>query len=341
MKFSVIIPAYCAEKTIENTVNSILKSGIHDFEIVIVDDGSKDNTPAICDRLSEIYKNVRCIHQENAGVSAARNRGLSEANGDYVWFFDADDSVDENSMTHAVKIIEEKAPDMLIFGMSFDFYRNGAMYRRDELTYQTEALYTKESVKAVFEDLYKCNALTSSWNKVIRKNILTDNKLCFNESMVIMEDFLFVSEVMQFCESIYTLPQTIYRYHNLSVKSVKEEPSNKRLERVPCLSKYLVPFETSLKEQKKTLASLYYMLLGQKLRTQKPAEIAITADDFCNGPYSKGELYNYCPNGMKKTAELLKRRKCVRIFLRQLIKRTRNKAVGLIKRTNIYKKIRG
>lgn len=341
MKFSVIIPAYCAEKTIENTVKSILKSGLSDLEIIIVDDGSKDNTPAICDGISAECKNVVCIHQKNAGVSAARNRGLAEARGEYVWFFDADDSVDENSMADAAKIIEDRAPDMLIFGMSFDLYRNGTMYRRDELVYTTEQMYTRETVTPVMEELYKCNALSSSCNKLIKRKVLTDNGVYYNSSLTIMEDYLFVLNALKACNSIYTLPKVIYRYIQISQNEGAEDRVSRRLESIPSLEAYLKPFENALADKPGMFVSLYYMLLGQKLRKEKPKAIAKTAESFVKGPYSNDYYCSFCNDAEKKLASMLKEEKCFKIYLRNLKSRLRHRIAILVKSTRIYLKIRG
>ena len=79
MNFSVIVPCYNCVKTLENTVNSIQASGLSNYELLLIDDGSADGTGALCDVLCEKYPELRCIHQPNAGVSAARNRGVDEA----------------------------------------------------------------------------------------------------------------------------------------------------------------------------------------------------------------------------------------------------------------------
>ena len=83
MIFSVVIPCYNCVKTLEATVNSIRACGLTDYEILLVDDGSSDGTAKLCDTLCVRYPELRCVHQKNAGVSAARNRGINEARGGY------------------------------------------------------------------------------------------------------------------------------------------------------------------------------------------------------------------------------------------------------------------
>ena len=93
MRFSVIIPVYNSELYIDQCINSILKQSYHDFEVILVDDGSTDNSPVICDSYGELDCRVRVVHQNNQGQSVARNTGLEYALGDYVIFIDSDDWV--------------------------------------------------------------------------------------------------------------------------------------------------------------------------------------------------------------------------------------------------------
>ncbi len=92
MRFSVVIPAYNCAGTLEGTVDSIRASGLTDLEIILIDDGSTDGTAEVCDGLVGRFPEVRCVHQSNEGVSAARNRGIDESEGEYIWFVDSDDT---------------------------------------------------------------------------------------------------------------------------------------------------------------------------------------------------------------------------------------------------------
>ena len=333
MKYSVIIPCYKCETTLEKTVSSIQSCGLTDYEIILVDDGSPDGTPALCDRLAAEQENVRSFHQPNGGVSSARNNGLAEAKGDYVWFFDSDDLVDPGSMTRAAQIINEHTPDMLIFGMSFDFYRGGYRYARWNLVYPEEALYDSEQVSAHFKELYANNALTSSCNKLFRRKVLIENHLSYDPQKPLMEDFLLVLQVLKNCSTVYVLPQVIYRYIHPEEKSGQKDPAVVRVSRIANLETYLIPFEEALSDQQETLVSLYYMLLEQRLRYQRPKEIQKTADHFCKGPYSKTPYYELCPKGHQKTALMLQRHQCFRVYLHHRFRRT---VVGIVKKCPAY-----
>ena len=95
-KVSVIVPVYNAEKYLQECVDSILRQTLADLELILVDDGSTDTSPALCDRYAEQDLRVRVIHQANAGSSAARNRGIEVATGEWIAFVDSDDFIDAN-----------------------------------------------------------------------------------------------------------------------------------------------------------------------------------------------------------------------------------------------------
>lgn len=263
MTFSVIIPAYNCVGTLESTVRSIQLSGLYDYEIILVDDGSTDGTAALCDELSGKFAEIRCVHQQNAGVSAARNRGIAEAQGEYLWFVDADDTVDEGSITDAAKVAEEQKPDMLIFGMSFDFYHKGKVYRRESLVPPYDGAILLEQLKSHFKEFYDCNSFTSACNKFCRKDIIVEHKIAFHKDMILMEDFLFVLELLAHCENIYCVPKAIYRYK----QAENEKNAFRRLERIDDLTKYMAPFEAAAKNLggESVILELYKMLLTQRL----------------------------------------------------------------------------
>lgn len=116
MLFSIIVPVYKVEKYLRECVDSILSQSFSDFELILVDDGSPDNCPAICDKYSERNSNVIVIHKKNGGLADARNAGIEKANGDYLIFIDSDDLILPNSLLHlSAKLVDK--PDILVTQM--------------------------------------------------------------------------------------------------------------------------------------------------------------------------------------------------------------------------------
>ncbi len=116
-KLSVIIPAYNVEKSLVKCVESVVNQTYKNIEIVIVDDGSKDLTPQICDELKNKYENIIVIHQENQGSNKTRETGFNASTGDYIAFLDSDDYIDVTAYEKAIKVLEENDCDIVQFGL--------------------------------------------------------------------------------------------------------------------------------------------------------------------------------------------------------------------------------
>ena len=342
MKISIIIPAYNTEKTLSKTINSIEYCGLTDYEIILVDDGSNDGTPALCDHLAEISPLTQCVHQENRGVSAARNHGLSLAQGDYVWFFDSDDLVDPGSMEYVEQIINEQQPDLLMFGMSFDYYHGKKMYERLELYYDTECVLTAKETWNKFSELYHNNMLTSSCNKIIRRSILVDNHIEFDTNLFSLEDFQFSLRAMQYCNSVYIIPRAIYRFAQRDRRS-KERGGrdNRRMARIPDIAEYLQHFEPFLPDHPKVLVDLYFSMLREKLESKQPEEMAEIAARFLASTYHSGSNVKLYSAKQEMLARQLENHEFRDLYKQFRKAERRNKMVVLIKRTPIYRLLRG
>ncbi|MBQ8182789.1 MAG: glycosyltransferase family 2 protein [Clostridia bacterium] len=275
MKYSVIIPAYNCADTIEETVKSVLNSGLDCFEIIIIDDGSTDPTPKICEALSEKHSEINYIRKENGGVSSARNLGIEAAKGNYLLFMDSDDSYKENALKKVCELCEQHTPDMIIFGLSFDYYKDGSVYRRDELMYPGEGLFTPTQWAENFPELFENNSLSSACNKMFKKQIVKDNGIFFKKDVFLMEDFLFVLDCLEKTDKIYLYPEAIYHYH----QPEDEMRVYTRINRVNDINAYLEPFcesmdkltlslknrfNLSFPQGEDVLFRLYKMFLNQK-----------------------------------------------------------------------------
>lgn len=118
MKFSIIIPCYKVEQYLHQCVDSVLAQTYEDYEVILVDDGSPDNSPAICDEYGKKTDKVKVIHKPNGGLSDARNAGLDVARGEFVLFLDSDDWWDDKEALHKINTcIKKTGADIIIFGM--------------------------------------------------------------------------------------------------------------------------------------------------------------------------------------------------------------------------------
>ena len=205
IKVSIIMPAYNCDKTIKKTIDSVLSQEFDSYELIIVNDGSKDNTKTICDSISD--PRVRVINQKNQGPSAARNNGLNYAKGKYVMFIDADDLYFPDAIKTMYNAIESFNSDILT--ASYQSFSDGKVYS-PVLIKKIENIRSKE--KYIYY-LQKCNVLNSNWNKIYRRDIICKNNVLFDESKEIGEDVRFNFEYLKYCTSYSTIDNIVYKYY--------------------------------------------------------------------------------------------------------------------------------
>lgn len=213
MIFSVVIPCYNCVKTLETTVNSVRTCGLTDYEILLIDDGSADGTAKLCDTLCVRYPELRCVHQENAGVSAARNRGIDEARGEYLWFVDADDTVSPLNIEPILRAIRDGI-DCIMFGMQFRYVHHGKVVMHETMSCSSPMEVTQENLGLHFRLLFEENYFTTMCNKLVRKSILTENQIYFDPSLINYEDLHFSLILAGCCKTIMALQEPYYCYFN-------------------------------------------------------------------------------------------------------------------------------
>lgn len=193
---SVIIPVYNVEEYLHECVDSVLNQTYQNFEVILVDDGSTDSSGQICDEYVEKDERITVIHQKNGGLSVARNTGLSEANGEYVYFLDSDDYIAENTFESLLVIAEKDNSDIVFFdAVSFadtnDFTVNQNYIRKNK--YKTDTGYN------VFESMTQNNEYHSAVPLLfLKKQFLIDCGISFIPDIV-YEDMIFTYQI--FCKS--------------------------------------------------------------------------------------------------------------------------------------------
>ena len=200
MKFSIIIPVYNVEKYIENCVKSVLNQSYGDFELLLIDDGSMDNSPLICDNLAKKDERVKVIHKQNGGVSSARNEGIRQANGDYILFLDADDYFSLNLLEFCFEFIKENS-NLNVFNYSSTDVYNGKetlanVYPKGIYRFEDEKQRFK-LLKILIENGY---LITVCWRSCYKKEFLIKNQLFFDETHAFAEDVLFYLKTFMFLD---------------------------------------------------------------------------------------------------------------------------------------------
>lgn len=201
---SIIVPVYNAEKYLNRCIDSILSQTMTDFELLLIDDGSKDNSGRICDEYSEKNARVRVFHKPNGGVSSARNLGLDNAKGKWITFVDADDRCSCNYLEHLLSKVDDDTDLIISYAVICDS------------TGEKAEVYPEYRVNATnFERLFVDSDMhwhTSPWAKLYRASIIYENSLRFNEMMHIGEDADFLFSFMLITDKIYVSSDTDYYY---------------------------------------------------------------------------------------------------------------------------------
>ena len=205
---SIIVPVYNAEKTIGRCVDSILGQQYTDFELLLVDDGSKDGSGAICDSYALADSRVQVIHKENTGVSDTRNIGISRARGAYLQFLDSDDWITPDATKLLVEAAGEHNCDLVIS----DFYRvvGERVSRKGDI--DEDRVLTREEYAAHMMEQPADFYYGVLWNKLYRRDIVADHHLQMDPEISWCEDFMFNLEYIRHAQRFYALQVPIYYY---------------------------------------------------------------------------------------------------------------------------------
>lgn len=183
MFFSVILPIYNVEKYLPECVESVLKQTFKDYEIILVDDGSKDNSGKICDEYANKDSRIKVIHKENGGLSDARNVGTKQANGEYIVYVDSDDYIiDERFLETVHSKITETDGDIVIYKFS-KLYDDTK--KIDECSFSLSFAENISDADELLLELVKRDAYYGmAWIKAFRRNIVVDNAIEFEKGLL-------------------------------------------------------------------------------------------------------------------------------------------------------------
>jgi hypothetical protein len=212
---SIIIPVFNAEKYLPKTIELILDQSYCNFELLLIDDGSTDNSYGICNRYAETDKRVRVIHQNNMGASSARNKGIEEAQYDLLTFIDSDDEIDRNYLQELYNdYISQKKADLVIQGM----VQKWTNQTREFLLTRSTFDLTSEQQTQFFKSVY-LNNFSGPYCKLFKKSILIQYDIRFSNNIIYAEDFDFLLQYIFYCKIITTSPAANYYYimHDNSV----------------------------------------------------------------------------------------------------------------------------
>lgn len=205
---SIIVPVYNAEKYLEECLASIARQAFLDFECILIDDGSEDKSGSICDTWSLKDKRFHVVHQENSGVSSARNKGIEIAKGEYIAFVDSDDWLESDYLQTLYNRIDSDKSDLSILGICRDFPQgNSKRYSYKSCSFPLDCEHVEE-----FVGLVDSLILYSPYVKLYCKDIIRNNSISFDESVSYGEDLLFNFQYLRHVRNITCSDAVLYHY---------------------------------------------------------------------------------------------------------------------------------
>lgn len=285
---SIVVPVYNAQSTIANTISSILNQNYTSIEVVIINDGSTDNTSFLCNKLAA--QDSRIVYKEitNSGPAHARNVGINLATGDYLAFVDADDTVEPEMYSVMCEFSISNELDITCCG--YNEVRSG-IRKKVNVPFEKAVLDSSES-RNILHNIYyneNLNGLGSLWNKLYKRSFLMSNGLEINEALVRGEDYWFNFEAFKYSPKFGYIESALYNYHVDSLNSVMKSFRLNQFEAFVYDYKVLAKNYTNEFDWDKTrvqrrfyldVLEYLYLLLGQDEDYSVKFESIVLSKDF-------------------------------------------------------------
>ena len=226
MFISIVVPIYNVADYLHYAIDSLMKQTYQNFEVILVNDGSTDKSPMLCEDYANRHENIHVFHKENGGLSDARNFGVSKANSDWIFFLDPDDYLEEYTLELIVKIHKEHHADLISTKVkATSKYNAYTSYKLQESDYKDLVPFTKEkALEAMLDDKF---ATVSACAKLYHRSIL--EKVPFPVGKI-YEDFYVVGQHLALADKIVISPLETYNYYRREGSIVRSTFTEKRYE---------------------------------------------------------------------------------------------------------------
>lgn len=206
-KVSIIVPVFQVDRYLEKCIKSIIQQSYRNIEIILVDDGSTDNSPMICDEFAQHDDRIRVVHKKNGGVSSARNAGIDLMQGEYCCFIDGDDYLDESYISSMLHTMQEKGVDMVCCGCWRENLNGDILWERKADI--TQSFDQKGSILELFTPT---SFVGWPWNKLFKTSIIEEFNIRFDENIKYCEDEIFVLTYLLHSKNTCYVKEQLYHY---------------------------------------------------------------------------------------------------------------------------------
>lgn len=279
MLISIIVPVYNLEKYIAQCLESVLKQTFKEFEIIVIDDGSIDNSSQVIKKYQKKDKRVKYFYQENKGLSKARNTGLEKSAGEYIIFLDGDDFwLKIDFLDKIKKLINQSSPECIIF-KSIKFYEKLNIYEKNKNKFDY-SLLDKKSIKEVFNILnVNKQPIACAWNKCIKKDVLIKNNIKFIEGIT-AEDIDWNIKLFLNLEKIAGLNDIVHSYRQQRKGAITTQFNEKRIRDVFYNIKSWANKQGDLNKEINSFLAFHYTALLLQISNIKNKELLYEIKEY-------------------------------------------------------------
>lgn len=217
---SILMPVFNAEKYIKAAIESIQAQTFKDWELIIVNDGSNDNSGQVSDDIAKGDKRIKVIHKKNTGVSDTRNILINNAKGRYISFVDCDDYIEKNMLEILINKIKAYNADLSVCGIIEDKIINDSIVSSKANKYYPKDFFKIEEMKENIMEYGNSNLLNSLCNKLYKKDIILKNNITFDTNIENGEDFIFNLEYMKYIKNLVFCEEQLYHYARRQNQSI-------------------------------------------------------------------------------------------------------------------------
>lgn len=258
---SVIVPVYNVEKYLCQCVDSVLRQNFSGYEIILVNDGSTDNSGKICDEYAQKHSNIKVIHKQNGGLSDARNFGVKKAEGEYLMFLDSDDFWEgTNILSDLSKIIEKDNPDLIINQITTFFDENSqSSVRKFRNVERLKSNVFKDNLEyLVKNDIYYATAC----NKTIKRSVIENHTLFFCKGQV-HEDVSWCADIIPYIDTFHLYTNPFYQYRKNRQDSLTHKVTTKSATDLMDIISEQLPKLSKIKGGLQYLSYNYYVCIDK------------------------------------------------------------------------------
>lgn len=207
---TVIMPVYGVEDYVAQSIESLQAQTYSNWELLAVDDGSKDRSGDICDEYAKNDSRIKVFHKENGGAPSARNYAMDKANGKYYYFMDSDDWIEKTMLEDLVNLAEKNTAELVISGFYIDTYYNDTEYYTEIKQHKTINYSTQQEFRLDAFNLFKKNQLYTPWNKLYLRSYIDDKNIRFPQTF--WDDFPFVLRVIRDVKKVVVTETPYYHF---------------------------------------------------------------------------------------------------------------------------------